>query len=374
MLTPDVPSSAAPPTLTIPPTDTSLRQTEQSPSNSRARPNRLSLQVPQRVGGEVRLATPPLAPPVVMVNGQIGQEQQPQIQQMPQMQQMQVPPEALNAPVFTQHHARLLPDDLRQGVPQPPLPEPPNVNMSTTSITTATPGTAQTQTPFSASTLDQSGSGSSSGGSDGTMGQGKVRFMDPNDMTNLDGLQAFWIHEIVRADWVHPDGTPDPNGCNIDEAYAVANRVLETIRLKADTPESFLMNVAVLCGGKILMTTTKLRCTRLNVLEDRTEYRCKWEMRLRDVRATYTMEETVLHRMWKKKSTSKKGARQVNGVNVGGRKGSGQEEEGPQTAEMWQQKYKQLLDLVEQREKTLAQITVAGLESLREHKRQKEVG
>ncbi len=33
-----------------------------------AKRSRLSLQVPERVGGEVRLATPP--PPVVMVNGE----------------------------------------------------------------------------------------------------------------------------------------------------------------------------------------------------------------------------------------------------------------------------------------------------------------
>ncbi|KAK6610007.1 ARS binding protein 2 [Botrytis cinerea] len=44
------------------------------PQTQNSRPNRLSLQVPQRKGGNVRLATPP--PPVVLLNGETGTNMQ----------------------------------------------------------------------------------------------------------------------------------------------------------------------------------------------------------------------------------------------------------------------------------------------------------
>ncbi|TPX10580.1 uncharacterized protein E0L32_008466 [Thyridium curvatum] len=212
-----------------------------------SRPNRLSLQVPERVGGEVRLATPP---PAVMVNGQSSMH--------------------MNNDCM----------DLNQ-------PRGNSFDLASIDILNG-------RNPNAA------------GGSDKPppnrpVPQGRVRLEDPNDRTNMAELEAFFIHTILSANWQDARGNPI-RPCGVDEASAIASSVIDDLLRSASTKETFLINLAALAGSKILMTTSTLRVVLLEECADHNKYICNWELRFGDVRGEFSMKEQVSHRKWKGRS------------------------------------------------------------------------
>ncbi|OIW27986.1 hypothetical protein CONLIGDRAFT_600314, partial [Coniochaeta ligniaria NRRL 30616] len=252
------PSAPATPIINSPtPTGPQLSQNPRP-----AKRSRLSLQVPERVGGEVRLATPP---PLVMVNGQ--------------------------APITVDYHS------LQGSSSSTSSSTRPNTNRPTTKpvspLQTAQPYTTLTQTngPPPPSQPTQTG----------------IQFEDPTDRTNMDALEGFFAHEVLTADWFDASGNPLPP-CGPDEAWAIISTIVENLLKAANTKDAFLINLAALAGGKLLMSTTNLRIARLNEEEggaaEVNRYRCTWELRLGDIRGVYSMEESVACARWRRKTTT----------------------------------------------------------------------
>ncbi|KAL2159771.1 hypothetical protein VTH06DRAFT_1904 [Thermothelomyces fergusii] len=213
----------------------------QEPAASRpAKRRMLSLQVPERKGGEVRLATPPLpdpaAPPVVMVNG------------------------------------------------QPPEPQP------------AQAGAAR---PHEAGQTGAAAGGPTPGASAAASWRQPVLGPASADRTNVAEVEALLVSRLLEAQWYDADHSRAPP-CGLDEALAIAQTVVENLLLAAPSKEAFLTNVSGLVGAGLLMPKDGLRVTRSEELPDRTRYSTRWELRFGTVAGTWTVEATVPHAKWKK--------------------------------------------------------------------------
>ncbi|GAB1313623.1 hypothetical protein MFIFM68171_03833 [Madurella fahalii] len=213
----------------------------ESPHPRPAKRSRLSLQVPERVGGEVRLATPPLpepmVTPVVMVNGQAADPQ--------------TEPTAQGSSSYTQ-----MPDTFA------------GVHLAPTGMASAHP---------------------------------QVCFRDPTDRTNMDNVETIFMNRVLTAEWYDAKHNQIPP-CSADEAWGLTQRVIDNLRKTAATKEAFLINLAALAGGNALMREGSLRITRLEDQPDRTRYSCAWELRFGDITGQWTMEETVMHEKRKEKA------------------------------------------------------------------------
>ncbi|KAK0612844.1 ARS binding protein 2-domain-containing protein [Bombardia bombarda] len=254
-----------------------------------AKRSRLSLQVPERVGGEVRLATPPpplpSTTPVVMINGQSPRDDAPT-------------PASASQQIFeteTETTPSFLPQpqsqSQSQSLPQPQPPPPPSQQQKQKK-------------------------------------QAAVSFTDPTDRTNLDALEAFFVSEILIASWCDADNKSIPP-CTVDEAWGICETVIENLLGTAVTKEAFLINLAALAGGRLLMNTNCLKIKRLEEMGDRTRYSCSWELRLGDIRGEYSMEEVVLVGKWRGRDRGrelkrKRGGDGENGGGNGNENGNGE--------------------------------------------------
>ncbi|CCC13611.1 unnamed protein product [Sordaria macrospora k-hell] len=204
-----------------------------------AKRTRLSLQVPERVGNEVRLATPPLlapAPPTLMVNGQAqpsstnsnsyihpqyAQITNHQQQHQNQSSQLHFLPSG-PSPSFT-----------FSTTPQQNLNGPSTTIPTTSSLTLTHPHTGHGPlgpSPFTPQSL-----------------------VDPStDKYNLLDVESIFIHQILSATWLDPQGNQIP-ACSVDEAFAFCHTVIENLHRNASNKEGFLINLAALVGGYSLM-------------------------------------------------------------------------------------------------------------------------
>ncbi|KAI0900262.1 ARS binding protein 2-domain-containing protein [Annulohypoxylon nitens] len=238
MLPPEsIPKSAGP---TSAPTSAPITTPTSAPSNRPTRPGRLSLQVPERASGPVRLATPP--PPVVMVNGKSP-----------------VNGNGTNGGGKTADN---------------PLEDAFTVFDRTSAMFTAT-----------------------STGDDGTSGM----HFDPDngDRTNCDEVEAMFVADVLEGAWLDEKGQPGPSA-DVDEAMALVKVVIEGISKQALTKEAFLINLSALAGIKYLMQAGTTSVQRLEVGPDYTKYQCAWGLRFGPISGKFRLTETVPHARWKK--------------------------------------------------------------------------
>jgi len=156
--------------------------------NGNGRPSRLSLQVPQRQGGTVRLATPPPPPPpVVLVNGESDSE--------------------IQSGTMTSSHLTPLMEYFNT-----PASHDPNLQH------------------FVSIAFQQN---------------------EDADRTNMDTLESHFICEILAADWYDASGQSIEK-CNIDEANKICKQVIKNLRAESSSPETFLINLSALAGGPLM--------------------------------------------------------------------------------------------------------------------------
>ncbi|ROV89099.1 hypothetical protein VMCG_09844 [Cytospora schulzeri] len=215
-----------------------------------------------------------------------------------------------------------------------------------------------------------------------------VHFTDPTDRTNLDEVESLFTYDMVGADWFDPEGNPTAP-CGVDEAAGISRQIIEDVRRGAASKETFLVNVAALAGSSILRGGKRVRVQRapssslcLSMLsgvegeggdEDGVGvgvgvYDCHWELRLGDIKGTYSVRVVLPDGKWKGSGDDGGG----KGVTTGrdGEEGEGMEgeedaegeeddsvshEKGPgDEAERWQRKYRDLLETVQQQKTELS--------------------
>ncbi|KAK0122125.1 hypothetical protein ONS95_010386 [Cadophora gregata] len=183
--TPIVPDTEAP--QFFPPAPP-MRANSQSQPAQNGRPSGLQLQVPQRQGGTVRLATPPPIPtPVLLVNGQGDTDMH------------NLPP--------TQHQVTPLMEYFSN-----PVDHDPNLQ-NFVNIT--------------------------------------FRQNEDADRTNVDALESHFICEILGADWYDASGASIER-CSIDEADKICKQVVKNLQAESSSTEAFLINLSALAGGPLM--------------------------------------------------------------------------------------------------------------------------
>lgn len=164
------------------------------------RPSRLSLQVPQREGGSVRLATPPplhTPPPVLLING--------------------------SADVETNRFS----GDHQFTPPMGPFVE----------TCFRNPESSDNSVGFSFRT-----------------GEGT------KDQTNMDKLENYLVSEILAAEWVDAE-VESIEKCSIEEADKICTQFVRNLRTESKSTEAFLVNLSALMGGPLV---GRLRITRID--------------------------------------------------------------------------------------------------------------
>ncbi|KAI0428180.1 ARS binding protein 2-domain-containing protein [Xylaria sp. FL1042] len=204
------------------------------------RPGRLSLQVPERNSGPVRLATPP-PPPIVMVNGQNTANRH----------------EHINGTVNPA-------TDANSG---------PQLGYTIFDRTSA-----MYLNPENPSRID------------------KIE-LDGSDKTNHDEVESVFVVTLTGCTWYDPSGEPGPRP-SVAEVVALVRAVIRSIADQALTKEAFLINLAALVGGHFMIQPER-EVRRLEIGSDYTKYLCKWNLHYGGVKGTFTLTETVPHSKWK---------------------------------------------------------------------------
>ncbi|KAI0131463.1 ARS binding protein 2-domain-containing protein [Daldinia grandis] len=242
---PDLVSKSAGPTSapTTAPAAPTTTPTTTTPTTRPSRPGRLSLQVPERAGGPVRLATPP--PPVVMVNGK----------------------STVNGSV----------SNGAGGLTASPIED--------TSIFN------RTASVFMAGPAD-----------DPTGPALELEFND-SDRTNRDEMETLLVADLVESTWYDEKGQPSPPA-DINEALALARAIIAGLAKRSGTSEAFLIATAALAGARHLPQSSGNTNSvhRLEVDVDYTRYSYMWDLRCGPANAKFRFTEIVPHARWKKGS------------------------------------------------------------------------
>ncbi|KAI0202504.1 ARS binding protein 2-domain-containing protein [Astrocystis sublimbata] len=228
----------APPHMPPPDHESATRTPEpgSAQSSRQSRPARLSLQVPERSSGPVRLATPP--PPALMVNGRntINDNESPAIKNKT------LPPADIGGyTIFDRTSAMYL-------------------------------------NPENPSRID------------------KID-IDGTDKTNHDEVESVFVVTLTSCTWYDPGGVPGPRP-TIAEIVALVRAVIRSIADQALTKEAFLINLAALVGGHFMIKPGR-EVHRLEIGSDYTKYLCKWDLHYGATHGTFTLTETVPHSKWK---------------------------------------------------------------------------
>ncbi|KAI1110129.1 hypothetical protein F5Y14DRAFT_372291 [Nemania sp. NC0429] len=236
------PHSGAPTPMHVPPLEPESSMRNSEPTSAQGarppRPGRLSLQVPERPGGPVRLATPP--PPVVMVNGR-------------------------NA-----------------------------VNGNETPNASGPPANNSTGPPMGYTMLDRTSAMYLN--PENPSRADKIE-LDGPDKTNHDEVESVFVVTLTSCTWYDPNGEPGPRP-SVAEVVALVRAVIRSIADQALTKEAFLINLAALVGGHFMIRPER-EVHRLEIGSDYTKYLCKWDLHYGGVRGTFTLTETVPHSKWK---------------------------------------------------------------------------
>ncbi|KAH8773471.1 ARS binding protein 2-domain-containing protein [Diaporthe sp. PMI_573] len=289
-------------------------QDQPHPRTLRPTRSRLSLQVPERAGADVRLASPPGStgtPPVVMINGR---------------------------EMRSHHNANF------GAIPQ-----------NTDALTMEAFGTAS----HSPSSQHQAAAEDRKG----------IHFSDPNDRTNLDALESFFIYDIVGADWFDSTGAQIPP-CSVDEAAGIYQQVIEDVMNGAASKETFLINVAALVGGGLLRSGRNVKVHKTMGGDESSVYDCNWELQVGDVKGAYSIRVALPHGKWKGYSSSKsRGNKYTHGAAGADEDAEGEQDDGDMVDRddddgaqggheeiRWQRKYRDLLEIVQQQKSELSDI------------------
>lgn len=283
-----------------------------SPEGSRpARPS-ISLQVPKRQGGAVRLATPPPPPPPPPMSAQSFQEQ------------------LMSA---TNH--------------QPPLhrratmPTVPYGNESTTwqgisGAVPVIPGSAAPSNEFNPP----------------RDAIPDYYFAESENRFNIDALVAFFVRLTIESEWTDQDGNIMERA-SVEEANAIIHSTLQNMYRTSGTIKEFLINLAALAGARMLMTGLS-RCQRLGESNGYTQYTCEWEYRFGDLAGYFNMTAHVPFSMYRRPEPT-----QDDDAN------GDEDMEGSLGAAHWQEKYRSLLREVERKDMELFRLKNSLITSMK---------
>jgi hypothetical protein len=222
------------------------------PANNKApatKPSKLYLQVPERIGGPVRLATPP---PTLLVN---GENEAIQSTEMAGGERRDSTPlmDYLPSAIFRDPFDR---DSLSR---------------------------RETQIP-------ENGQKSANQSSSNDFG---FRDEPGQDRTNITEVEFMFMHTVLCADWFDQTGQPIDK-CSLEEADQIVKQVIRNLRSEASSKETFLINLACLAGGEALRASkTFLKMTRLESEENGNPFEANWTLKFGPVEGAFNIKIMV---------------------------------------------------------------------------------
>ncbi len=269
------------------------------------RPSRLSLQVPERKGAEVRLASPPMHsdPNVVMSEGESLQ------MHVPEMSSAVVPNMTTAASLYraTFSMESFFPASLSYAVDreghaiQTPGMGDKHSSMAGASVavnaaraSAITPPNAPGTGP--AEHTDPSDSHETAQTKKGSDGRPLPPYMarfgsgDSDDRTNIADLEAYFLAMVMGSTWVDENNNEIPQ-CSVEEGTALIEAIIANLTSAAASKEAFLINLAALAGSKVLLNNPKSRIKRLGQTGEYSNYECCWELCIGDVRGQFSIKE-----------------------------------------------------------------------------------
>lgn len=272
----------------------------EAPPRPNGRPS-ISLQVPERPESNVRLATPP---PAVVVNGE-HQSHGPRSQQPQQANELESYP------------------GLGSAAAKPTLP---------------LPHSEARNIP-------------------------EFYFERLENRTNVDEVLACMVRNAYTIQWYDAEGNPSYPP-TYDECVALANATVEHMYRTSTSTQAFLINLAAMTGGPLLLTTTA-SITRLGVEGDSSRYRCAWEYDFGGLRGSYNMDQWVPHTMYRpppEPTTSGANSKERESV------ADIEHKEGPLSREEWQRRYDNLVTVLRERDSELEQVRSSVFKAGRERR------
>ncbi|KAL1889202.1 hypothetical protein Sste5346_009060 [Sporothrix stenoceras] len=307
-------TSAVPPPIPLLTLSDNMSPPSTTTSSSSGRPGHLSLQVPPRQGAEVRLASPPMQNMSGDMNGFGMHSYTPPSTSAASDKSLPLTsydPAALDLPLSM----HFVPDATSHHSQTPSLADThspataTNVGTGTTGATSVTPEIATD------GLIDKSLERTNKHNEGRPLPKAtprpppvySVHFGTgaPADRTNIDEVEAYFMTEVFAAAWYDENDQRIPP-CSVEEAGALVDIVIEDLTKGAACKEAFLINLAALAGGKILMANTDARIKRLEQTPEYTKYDFSWELRFGDVCGQFNIIEVVEHARWKKMTTEVK--------------------------------------------------------------------
>ncbi|KAG6003728.1 hypothetical protein E4U21_001781 [Claviceps maximensis] len=180
--------------------------------------------------------------------------------------------------------------------------------------------------------------------------------------TNVDVLVAYFTRSMTEADWRDHNGNIIPP-VDLEQSTAMVHAMLQTMYKTATSAQAFLINLAALAGSITLVRTIP-KCTRLSEQDGQFIYKCEWEYQFGQVKGGFTFEQIVPATMWakaKKKSQRRRrsppppsAGEDIDGAN--GASTENDEEEQSFSKAYWQKKYEELTIEMMNRDKDLADL------------------
>jgi hypothetical protein len=115
---------------------------------------------------------------------------------------------------------------------------------------------------------------------------------EDTDRTNMDALKSHFICEILAAEWFDASGASIEK-CTIDEADKICKEVVKNLQAESSSTEAFLINLSALAGGPLMTRLKMIRLEQGSVAH----YECHWKMRFGSIEGNFTIRATVHHGM-----------------------------------------------------------------------------
>ena len=271
-----------------------ISASQQPPATEGLRPSRpsISLQVPERPPGSVRLATPP---PVVVVNGEVNGDG------------------GLSEPA---------------GPPGQPEQSNERTNFADAAASSSSPGEPSKDIP-------------------------EFYFERVGEREHVDEVLGFLTRALLGAQWIDAERKPSYPP-TFEEATALVNTTVEGMWKTAPSPEAFLINLAAMAGGRMLISSEARVCRKGN--EDGfAKYSCEWEYCFGSIRGLYTMQQNVPLTMFRSSNKEDEPGREEPG--------------GALSAEDWEKKCHNVLAEMHKKDKELLSMRTRIVNALRRERR-----
>ncbi|KAG5971991.1 hypothetical protein E4U58_007030 [Claviceps cyperi] len=177
--------------------------------------------------------------------------------------------------------------------------------------------------------------------------------------TNVDLLVAYFTRSMIEATWCDQNGNSTPP-VDLAQSIAMVHATLQTMYKTATSPQAFLINLAALAGSTALVRA-RPKCTRLGEQDGQFTFKCEWNYQFGGIKGGFTFEQVVPATMWAKanEKTQADGGEPRPDDAVGGGGGGGEGGDGHgrlHSKEYWQRKYQALTVEMMQKDKDLSDL------------------